>query len=140
MYLCWKQSSFISECQISTLSLPLLVRTSVIPASVCPAYQSDHHVSCRVGGGMPFDVCSVSPPLHTSHLQSAWRNTVWNTGLILFPRSVNASRDVCLHHSRSQITADYYHTRYRRRHANRYIVFADTPVQWMNTHRYTISV
>ena len=38
-----------------------------IPANVCPAYQLDHHAVQRVGGGMPFDVCSdVSPPLRTS--------------------------------------------------------------------------
>ena len=38
-------------------------------------------------------------------------------------------RAICLLHSPSQITADYYHTRYRRRYAYRYIVFADTLVQ-----------
>jgi len=41
----------------------------------------------------------------------------------LFSRSVNASRAVCLLHSPSQITADYYHTQYRLRHATRYILF-----------------
>jgi len=41
------RASFISECQISTLGLSLSVHTSVIPASVCPAYQLDHHVACR---------------------------------------------------------------------------------------------
>ena len=33
---------------------------------------------------------------------------------------------VSLLHSPSQITADYYHTRYQRRHANQYIVFDST--------------
>ena len=47
---------------------------------------------------------------------------------------------ICLLHSLSQITADYYYTRYRRRHANPYIIFADTSVQRMNTHQCTISV
>jgi len=41
------RASFISECQISTLGVSLSVHTSVIPASVCPAYQLDHHVACR---------------------------------------------------------------------------------------------
>ena len=41
------RASFISECQISTLGLSLSVHTSVIPASVCPANQLDHHVACR---------------------------------------------------------------------------------------------
>jgi len=41
------RASFISDCQISTPGLSLLVHTSVIPASVGPAYQSDHHVACR---------------------------------------------------------------------------------------------
>jgi len=36
---------FINECQISTLGVSLSVHTSVIPASVCLAYQLDHHVS-----------------------------------------------------------------------------------------------
>jgi len=47
MYPCWKQSSFINECQISTPGLSLLIRMSVIPANVCLAYQLDHHVACR---------------------------------------------------------------------------------------------
>jgi len=32
---------------ISAPGLSLLVHTSVIPASVCPAYQLDHQVACR---------------------------------------------------------------------------------------------
>jgi len=36
-----------NECQISTLGLSLSVHRSVIPASVCPAYQLDQHVACR---------------------------------------------------------------------------------------------
>jgi len=48
--------------------------------------------------------------------------------------------------SPSQITVDRYRLllqqayRYRRRHANRYIVFADTVKQWVNIHRYAVSV
>jgi len=38
-------------------------------------------------------------------------------------------RAVCLLHSPSQIAADYYYNQYQRRHANRYIVFADMSVQ-----------
>jgi len=41
------RASFINECQISTLGVSLSVHTSVIAASVCPAYQLDHHVACR---------------------------------------------------------------------------------------------
>jgi len=73
-----------------------------------------------------------------SQLQSAW----WNTVRIQasFCSQCLSMRAICLLHSPSQITDDYYHTPYRRRHVNWYIVFADTPVQWMNTHRYTISI
>ena len=58
-------------------------------------------------------VCSVSPPLYTSHLQSAWRNTVRIQAL--FCSHDLSMRVVCLLHSPTQITADYYDTRYRQR-------------------------
>ena len=35
------------ECQISTLSMSCSVHTSLIPESVCPANQLDHHIACR---------------------------------------------------------------------------------------------
>ena len=54
------RASFINECQISTLGVSLSVQTLVIQASVCPAYQLDHHVASRQRG-MPFHVCIVSP-------------------------------------------------------------------------------
>ena len=41
------RASFVNKYQISTLCVSLSVHTSVIPASVCPAYQLDHHVACR---------------------------------------------------------------------------------------------
>jgi len=92
MYACWKKASFINECQISTLGLSLSVHTSVIPASVCPAYQLDHHVACRRWDAFWCLRCLAAMHVTRSHLQSAWRNTVRNRGLILFSRSVNASR------------------------------------------------
>jgi len=42
------RASFINECQISTLGVSFSVHMSVIPASVSPAYQLDHHVACRM--------------------------------------------------------------------------------------------
>ena len=42
------RASFINECQISTLGVSFSVHMSVIPASVSPAYQLDHHVACRL--------------------------------------------------------------------------------------------
>jgi len=138
MFRRWSRLLFglaINECQISTLGLSLLVHTPAIPANVCPPGWSV---------GPPRSVWAVGCLL-MSALMSRRRCARLHDETRLEIQASFRSHDlsmraVCLLHSPSQITADYYHTRYRLRYVYRYIVFADTPVQWMNTHRYTISV
>jgi len=53
------RASFIDECQISTLGVSLSVHTSVIPASVCPAYQLDCHVAWSAVGCLLMSALSL---------------------------------------------------------------------------------
>ena len=75
-------------------SVAFLVHALVIPASVCPAYQLDHHVACRQWDAFWCLLCLAA----ATHLTPAVCMTKYRPHfvLILFSRPVNASRQLAL--------------------------------------------
>ena len=70
------RASFINECQISILVVPLSVHTSVIPASVCLTYQLDHHVVCRRRDAF---WCLLCLAVTDERLYVGGRSSCWST-------------------------------------------------------------